>query len=104
MNRGNALDAGRSFDQHCAHGTWPSNTVVPDILITGGSDGNGLAVAKLLAAPGDAHVTIVARSEAKLREVVAQLPGAGHDFIVADLSAREGIDLVVDRLAARHYD
>jgi short-subunit dehydrogenase len=77
---------------------------VPDILITGGSDGIGLAVAKLLAAPGEARVTLVARSEAKLREAVAELPGAGHDFIVADLSAREGMDLVVDRLAARHYD
>lgn len=77
---------------------------MPDILITGGSDGIGLAVAKLLAAPGDARVTLVARSEAKLREAVAELPGAGHDFIVADLSAREGMDLVVDRLAARHYD
>ena len=77
---------------------------MPDILITGGSDGIGLAVAKLLAAPGDAAVTLVARSEAKLREAVAQLPGAGHDLIVADLSGREGVDLVVERLAARHYD
>ena len=77
---------------------------MPDILITGGSDGIGLAVAKLLAAPGDARVTLVARSESKLRDAVAQLPGAGHDFIVADLSAQEGVDLVVDRLATRHYD
>jgi uncharacterized protein len=77
---------------------------VPDILITGGSDGIGLAVAKLLAAPGDTRVTLVARSEAKLGEAVAQLPGAGHDFITADLSAPDGIDLVVRRLAARHYD
>jgi len=77
---------------------------VPDILITGGSDGIGLAVAKLLAAEGDTRVTLVARNEAKLREAVAQLPGAGHDFIAADLSQREGIDLVAERLAARHYD
>jgi uncharacterized protein len=77
---------------------------VTDVLITGGSDGIGLAVAKLLAAGGDTRVTLVARSEAKLREAVAQLPGVGHDFIVADLSAPEGVDLVVHRLAARHYD
>jgi NAD(P)-dependent dehydrogenase (short-subunit alcohol dehydrogenase family) len=76
----------------------------PDILITGGSDGISLAVAKLLAAPGDARVTLVARSEARLREAVAQLAGAGHDFIAADLSEPEGIDLVAKRLAARHYD
>jgi hypothetical protein len=77
---------------------------VPDILITGGSDGIGLAVAKLLAAEGDTRVTLVARNEAKLREAVAQLPGAGHDFIAADLSQPEGIDLVAKRLAARHHD
>jgi uncharacterized protein len=77
---------------------------VPDILITGGSDGIGLAVARLLAAPGDTRVTLVARSEAKLREAVAELPGAGHDFIAADLSQPQGTDLVAKRLAARHYD
>jgi NAD(P)-dependent dehydrogenase (short-subunit alcohol dehydrogenase family) len=77
---------------------------VPDVLITGGSDGIGLAVAKLLAAEGETRVTLVARNEAKLREAVAQLPGAGQDFIAADLSQPEGIDLVARRLAARHYD
>jgi uncharacterized protein len=77
---------------------------VPDILITGGSDGIGLAVAKLLAAEGDARLTLVARSEARLREAVAQLPAAGHDIIAADLSQPEGIDVVARRLAARHYD
>ena len=77
---------------------------MPDILITGGSDGIGLAVAKLLAAEGDTRVTLVARNEARLREAVAQLPGAGHDFIAADLSQPEGIDVVAKRLAARHYD
>jgi uncharacterized protein len=49
-------------------------------------------------------VTLVARSETKLREAVDQLPGAGHDFIVADLSASEGLEPVLERLAARHYD
>src|SRR5262249_5108316 len=75
-----------------------------DILITGGSDGIGLAVAKLLAAQSDTRVTLVARSEANLREAVAKLPGAGHDVIAADLSEPEGVDLVARRLAARHYD
>jgi uncharacterized protein len=77
---------------------------VPDILITGGSDGIGLAAAKVLAAPGDTRVTLVARSEAKLEEAVAQLPGEGHDLVAADLAEAEGIDLVARRLAARHYD
>jgi short-subunit dehydrogenase len=73
-------------------------------LITGASDGIGLAVAKLLAAEGETRVTLVARSEDKLREAVAQLLGTGHDLLVADLSAPEGMKLVVHRLAARHYD
>ena len=77
---------------------------MPDVLITGGSDGIGLAVAKLLAAEGETRVTLVARSEAKLREAVAQLPGAGHDFVVADLSKPEGVNLVAQRLGARQYD
>jgi NAD(P)-dependent dehydrogenase (short-subunit alcohol dehydrogenase family) len=77
---------------------------VPDILMTGRSDGIGLAVAKLLAAEGDTRETLVARNEARLQEAVAHLPGAGHDFIAADLSPPEGIDLVARRLAARHYD
>jgi len=75
-----------------------------DYLITGGSDGLGLAAAKLLTAQNDSHVTLVARSEAHLREAVAQLPGAGHDFIVADLVQPEGVSLVVQRLGVRHYD
>src|SRR5262249_27260447 len=45
-----------------------------------------------------------ARSEAKLGEAVAQLPGAGHDFLVADLSQPEGLDVVARRLAGKHYD
>jgi short-subunit dehydrogenase len=77
---------------------------VPDILITGGSDGIGLAVARLLTAEGDTRVTLVARNEAKLEEAVVQLSGDGHDFIAADLSTPKGMDLVDRRLAARHYD
>jgi uncharacterized protein len=77
---------------------------VTDVLITGGSDGIGLAVAKLLAAEADTRLTLVARNEDKLRAAVAQLPGAGHDLVAADLSEPQGADVVVQRLAARHYD
>jgi short-subunit dehydrogenase involved in D-alanine esterification of teichoic acids len=96
------LDVGRSFGQHCAHGTRPGNTVLLGILVTGGSDGVGLPVAKLLAAEGDTRVTLVERSETKPGKAVAQLPGAGHDFVAADLARPEGIDPVARRLAARH--
>src|SRR5215510_68780 len=75
-----------------------------DILITGGSDGIGLAAAKLFAARADTRVTLVARNEASLQQAVDQLPGTGHDFIVADLSQPDGVDLVARQLGAKHYD
>src|SRR5262245_66378389 len=62
-----------------------------NILITGGSDGIGLAAAKLLAARADTRVTLVARNDASLRQAVTQLPGTGHDFVVADLSQAEAV-------------
>ena len=45
-----------------------------DVLITGASDGIGLAVARLLAADDGARVTLVARSELKLQEAVRGRP------------------------------
>lgn len=74
------------------------------ILITGGSDGIGLAVAKLFAADPDASVTLVARSERKLKDAVASLPGRGHDYVVADLSLRPGAEAVARQLTSKHYD
>jgi short-subunit dehydrogenase len=68
-----------------------------NVLITGGSDGIGLAVARLLATEPDTRITLVARNEAKLRET-------GHEYIVADLSQPEGVDVVARRLATTHYD
>jgi uncharacterized protein len=77
---------------------------VTHVLITGGSDGIGLAIARLLAAEDGARVTLVARNEEKLMDAVAQLQGGDHDFLVADLTQPGGLDLVVQRLGARHYD
>jgi short-subunit dehydrogenase len=74
-----------------------------DILITGASDGIGLATARLLANDG-ARVTLLARNEQKLQEAVKSLPGAGHEFIVADLSQRGDAEQTASRLASRHYD
>lgn len=74
-----------------------------DILITGGSDGIGLAVARLLAAEG-ARLTLVARDAAKLREAITKLPGRDHDFVVADLSLANDVEQLVRRLSAKHYD
>ena len=74
-----------------------------NLLITGGSDGIGLAMARLLTAEAGTRVTLVARHEQKLAEAVAALPGQGHDYVVADLSQRSDIDALARRLTSRHY-
>lgn len=56
------------------------------VLITGASRGLGLAVARAFAAEG-ARLSLVARDEQRLAELVAELGGDGleHDFVSADL-------------------
>jgi short-subunit dehydrogenase len=66
-------------------------------LVTGASSGIGHEFALQLADRGYA-ITAVARREDSLRELVEQLPGEGHDFIVADLSTAEGVELVGEAL------
>jgi uncharacterized protein len=75
-----------------------------DVLITGGSDGIGLAVARLLAAEKGTRMTLVARDAAKLRDAVATLPGEAHDVIAADLSMPNDVETVVSHLESTHYD
>lgn len=75
-----------------------------NVLITGGSDGIGLAAARLLAADGDVRVTLSARTEGRLREAVESLPGSGHNYLVADLSEPRGVEIVARQLGSRHYD
>ncbi len=75
-----------------------------NVLITGGSEGIGLAVARLLAAESDTRITLVARNQEKLKEAVAALPGQGHDHVVADLSKRQDVDALARRLTSQRYD
>jgi short-subunit dehydrogenase len=75
-----------------------------NIMITGGSEGIGLAVAQLLAAELGTRVTLVARNEQKLKGAVAALRGQGHDYVVADLSRRPDVDALAHRLESQHYD
>jgi hypothetical protein len=72
-------------------------------LITGASDGIGLEVARLLATKGYA-ITAVARSEDKLKKLVENLSGNGHNFLVADLSVKDDLDKIVRHLSANHYE
>lgn len=53
-------------------------------LVSGASQGIGLATAKQLAASG-ARVIALARSRDKLEEMIAKLPGSNHTFIAGDL-------------------
>jgi len=75
-----------------------------NVLVTGGSDGLGLATARLLAAERETRVTLVARNEVKLRAATDALPGQGHDFVVAELSEPAGVKIVASHLASRRYD
>jgi short-subunit dehydrogenase len=73
------------------------------ILITGGSEGIGLAAAHLLAAEGNA-VTLVARNPEKLQTALRSLPGTGHSTLPADLSTPEGASLVARHIDENRYD
>ncbi len=67
------------------------------ILVTGASSGIGRAIAIECAKMG-AVVFLSARNEARLRETLAQMPGEGHQLIVADLTQEDDIKSLVEQL------
>jgi len=73
------------------------------VLITGASAGIGLETAKMLAQK-NYQLTLVARSENKLAQAIAELPGKGHSYIVADLTKKEEVDKIAAHLKQEHYD
>jgi len=71
------------------------------ILVTGSSRGIGRAVAHRFAAGGD-RVAVHHRDSAALAEqLAAELPGAGHVVVQADLADPEAVRAMVDSAAAR---
>ena len=71
-------------------------------LITGASGGIGLATAKELAKESY-QLTLVARREDKLQAIIKDLPGEGHQYLVADLSSEGGIEKISAHLLSNRY-
>lgn len=64
-------------------------------LVCGSTQGMGLAIAQQLANQG-ASVTLFARDESMLKDVVSTLQGDHHDYLVADFDNLEGVQQQVD--------
>lgn len=73
------------------------------IVVTGGSSGIGLTIAKR-AAEGGARVVLVARDENDLQTAKSQIERAGGtaDYVVADVGVRQQVRNVVETVVARH--
>ena len=67
------------------------------MVVTGASSGIGRALAVEGALSGW-DIVLVGRDRDRLKSVVSDLPPGDHEILVADLSHREGIDIVVARL------
>jgi 3-oxoacyl-[acyl-carrier protein] reductase len=66
-------------------------------LVTGGSRGIGLAIARALA-EGGARVAVVARGEEGAVEAAASLPGEGHTGLGCDVADGERVAAVVSQV------
>lgn len=71
------------------------------IVVTGASSGVGEATAHAFAAAG-AHVTLIARTEETLADVVAEIHnfGGSADYLVGDLSTEPGVAAIVEAVRA----
>jgi len=68
-----------------------------NIVITGGSDGIGEALAKALSS--DFHVTLLARNTDKLEQLSKEI---GCDFSVCDIRKYEDVKRAFDEIKSRH--
>lgn len=71
------------------------------ILVIGASSGIGKQTAILLSSVG-AKVTIIARSEDKLKDTIKCLEGSGHDYFVADVSEVGTIESLIKQIVAKN--
>ncbi len=77
-------------------------SLIKKALVTGASEGIGRAMSLKLAQNGF-EVTVVARNDVRLNELIKILPGVGHQKVVADLSTQEGVKRVTDLLEKTHF-
>jgi NAD(P)-dependent dehydrogenase (short-subunit alcohol dehydrogenase family) len=92
-----------SKDSENPHKCGASNKVQKTILVTGSTDGIGLATAKVLVSQGH-HVLLHGRNRPKLQDaekVLTALQGGGHaESYVADLSRMADVEaLAIDKAA-----
>ncbi|HVH13462.1 MAG TPA: 3-oxoacyl-ACP reductase FabG [Longimicrobium sp.] len=66
-------------------------------LVTGGSRGIGLAIARELASAG-ARVAVVARDGARAEQAAAELPGEGHRGYACDVASSEACNALVKQV------
>lgn len=64
------------------------------ILVTGASSGIGKSIAIESSKMG-AKVVITGRNEERLKDTYSQLEGSDHEFVVADLSLREDLEVLI---------
>src|SRR6185503_13961179 len=72
-------------------------------LVTGASEGIGRSLAKKLASAGY-DVTVSARNRRRLEDLVQELGGAPHTFVVSDLSHPEGLRELQKLLREQKFD
>lgn len=70
------------------------------ILVVGASSGIGKQTAITLSQIG-AKLSLIARNEEKLKSVIAELEGDGHDYFVADVSDVVSIESLVKEIVAK---
>jgi NAD(P)-dependent dehydrogenase (short-subunit alcohol dehydrogenase family) len=83
----------------------PTDVSGKRMILTGATDGIGLAAAKALAAAG-AELTIVARNPEKARATVAEITtaqrGSQREVVIADLSVQADVRRAAAEIAARY--
>ena len=65
-------------------------------LVCGSTQGMGKAIAKELAVNG-ANVTLFARNEASLKDVLNELEGEGHDYLLADFDDLDSVKVQISK-------